>query len=184
MRKKFGIKGSIGSMLLLVLFFNAEISHAQINVLLGFEGVSTLGEFKNIASVGGGASGGIEFGVSEKFGLTAQLGYIYLRPVNDLQSAHMFPLQGGLKYHLASKENGMYTHLQIGTHQISTTTEAVSSFGYYEPAESNSYSGISYALGIGYVVNGNVDLSLRYNIVSIDKKSGGYLGIRLAISFI
>lgn len=71
--------------IMLGCFQNAKAQ--LLNLSVGFEFATMKGEFKNIASFGVGVSGGVELAVTQKFGLTAQIGYFYLSP-DDKYSPH------------------------------------------------------------------------------------------------
>jgi hypothetical protein len=151
-----------------------------------------------------GASVGGEYGIGsdDNMGITAQLGYIFA-PVDidfyDKVSSSFIPLQFGYKYYFDSSTSGAYVHGQLGIHIYRFSYEyEYETFDYvYNPTTftydiqtetvkeefSNSDSNLSYAVGGGYILNENIDLGLRYNIVSATGGSFNYLGVRAAYNF-
>lgn len=168
---------------ILFLLCGRDEAKGQVEVLMGIEIVIPREELNDLAIIGLGGSGGLELSLTEKMGLTAQIGYIYLRPKNESLSAYMMPLQAGLKYYFGKKDKGIYVHPKFGTHKLTVTTEEVSRVGYYVPAERTSRGGTSYGIGIGYVANREIDIEFRYNVIANDG-AGSYVGIRLGFSFI
>ncbi len=166
-------------------------SKAQIRPSVGLEVGTSL---DNGFGVGFGVTGGIESLMGDNAGITGRLGYIILTMDNSLGdngSASMIPIQAGYKYYFDSNEGGVYLHGQLGftmfkysfdfetidfdpvTFQTTTRTET---FDY-------SKTGLSYAVGAGFLVNENIDLGLRYNIVTLNGGNLDYLGLRAAYNF-
>lgn len=185
----------IGAALLIVAF--TQSSKAQVKFSAGLElglGLETGYGLMYGATVGGEYA----IGTDDNMGITAQLGYIFA-PVDisfyDKVSSSFIPLQFGYKYYFDSNTNGAYVHGQLGIHiyrfsydyeyetydfdpvtyQTTTKTETRSF--------SNSDSNLSYAVGGGYMLNENIDLGLRFNIVSATGGSFNYLGVRAAYNF-
>jgi len=90
------------TILLLVTVFPL-IGKSQFKASVGSEVTSALDDFSHYVSYGFGLSGGAEYNFTDKFGITAQLGYIYLIPEARYASAFMMPMQGGLKFYIESK---------------------------------------------------------------------------------
>ena len=175
-------KRTIFFVLILILCLQEE-TKGQINVLMGFEVVLPQEELNDIVLIGLGGTGGIEVSLTEKLGLTGQIGYIYLRPNSESVSAYMLPLQVGFKYYFNTKEKGIYLHPKFGTHKLVITTKASSGSGYYYPQELISLGGTSYGFGVGYLANKEVDIEIRYNVIANDN-AGSYVGIRLGFSIL
>ena len=172
-------------MLTIMLYFisSGQKVKGQVEVLMGIEIVIPRGELNDIAIIGLGGSGGVELPLTKKLGLTAQVGYIYLRPKKKSISAYMMPLQGGIRYYFREKDKGIYLHPKFGAHKLTVTTKEASRVGYYIPAERSSIGGLSYGIGVGYLANREIDIEFRYNIIANDE-AGSYVGIRLGFSFI
>ena len=180
------MKNNISSILLLVLIFigSVKISKAQFNASIGLEGAIMQGDFKSLTSVGFGATAGGELGLTEKSGLTAQVGYIYLIPEERYESAYMIPIQGGFKLYTNSKDEGIYIHFQVGAHRLSATRASFTFFGATIPKQTATNTDPSYGLGLGYIANKKLDIAIRYNLVSIDKATFNYIGIRVGYTFL
>ncbi|PJA08462.1 MAG: hypothetical protein COX70_03620, partial [Flavobacteriales bacterium CG_4_10_14_0_2_um_filter_32_8] len=155
------------TVLLLIAFFPL-IGKSQFKASVGAEITSALGDFSNLVSVGFGLSGGAEYNFTDKFGITAQLGYIYLFPEEQYASAYMLPMQGGFKFYIESKENGPYMVPIIGVHKLSITTKDFVIQGQTIPGITVAKTNVSYGFGMGYLFTAKFDFSVRYNIISDD----------------
>jgi len=149
----------------------------------GLEVALPLGDFGNLASFGVGASVGGEYALNDNMGITLNAGYIFLVPEEFFASAFMLPYQAGYKYYFDSNENGFYGHAQIGFHTVSATSEDISLFGTNIGGVTVSSTDLSYAIGVGYLINEKIDLGLRYNIVATEVSSSNYIGLRTAYNF-
>ena len=141
-----------------------------------------------------GLSVGGEYGIQDNMGITAQVGYI-INTVDisglDKASSSFIPMQLGYKYYFDSNESGAYLHGQLGMHMYRLSYEFQTfdfdplTFQLIPKTEkvSNSDSYLSYAIGSGYLINENIDLGLRYNIVSSKGGSFNYLALRAAYNF-
>lgn len=142
------------------------------------------------ASLGYGVSVGYEYGINDNLGATAQVGYL-LMGVDDafFKNYSMIPVQVGAKYYLDTKSSGLYAHAQAGIHSISITTPEIVIPGggiiddIVIPEETYSDSNTSFAIGAGYIVNENIDASVRYNVLSYDEGSDSYIGVRIGYTF-
>lgn len=167
---------------LIFVIFTQNVK-AQFNASIGLEGAIMQGDFKSLASYGIGATIAGEFGLTEKLGLTAQLGYIYLLPVEIYASAYMLPIQAGFKLYTNSKDKGVYIQPQIGVHKLSVTRGSYTFRGTTIPEQTVSETNPSYGLGLGYIANKKIDIAIRYNLVSNENKTTNYIGIRVAYNF-
>ncbi|MGB0883043.1 MAG: outer membrane beta-barrel protein, partial [Vicingaceae bacterium] len=147
-----------------------------------------------------GASLGGEMPIGDgNMGITAQAGYI-LAPIDlgntfENISSSFIPMQLGYKYYFDSNESGPYVHGQLGFHLYKLSYEYEYetfdfdpvTFQFVTKTETRSFSdsstNLSYAVGGGYLINENIDLSLRYNIVAASGGSFNYLGVRAAYNF-
>ncbi|MBW6483643.1 MAG: porin family protein [Vicingaceae bacterium] len=161
------------------------IGKSQIKVSVGSEVTSALDDFSHYVSYGFGLSGGAEYNFTDKFGITAQLGYIYLIPEADYASAFMVPMQGGLKFYIESKENGAYISPIIGAHKLSITTKDYVFQGQIIPRKTVAKTNVSYGFGMGYLFRAKFDVSVRYNLITDDDddNTSSYFGLRLALEF-
>lgn len=171
----------IGVSLLLIGF--SQTSTAQdIGFSAGAEIAIPLGDLGDASSLGIGFSGGLEYDLNESSGITGQLGYIFLIPKEGFSSGYLLPIQAGYKHYFDGKDSGLYGHGQLGVHTVSITTESISFFGSSVGGITVSETNLSLALGGGYIINENIDISLRFNMVTGDIGSN-YIGIRGAYNF-
>lgn len=177
----------IGVTLCLIAF--TQNSNAQFGASVGTELVIP---FEDGFGVGFGIGVGGEYGLDDQSGITGQLGYTFLSTDGDNSSASMIPIQFGYKYYFDSKDKGFYGHGQLGFHmfkysyeyetydQINMTTGAIT---YKTVKESNTNTDFSLAFGGGYMINENIDLGLRYNMIFGDGHTFDYLAFRAAYNF-
>ena len=149
-----------------------------------------MGDFADAYSLGYGVSARGEYGVGDNLGVGLQLGYIMLSPSEDLKdfvkSSSMMPIQLMGKYYFSEQQNGAYAGIFLGIHNSSVTTEDID-LGILGKIEgtTESSSNLSYGLGAGYLVNGKIDVNLRYNMIAPDSdiedaEASSYLGISAA----
>jgi hypothetical protein len=161
------------------------VSSAQFSAGLDFAQPNWEG-----ASLGYGVSVGYEYELSDNLGATAQVGYI-LMGVDDafFNNYSMIPVQVGAKYYLDDKSSGLYAHAQAGIHSVSSTTPEIVIPGggiiddIVIPEETYTNSNTSFAIGAGYIVNENIDASVRYNVLTYDGFSVNYIGMRIGYTF-
>lgn len=157
-----------------VLF--AAVAFSQENRFsVGLElGIPT-GDFGEVAGFGVGGSLGYEIPVGDKLGVIAQAGYVsFAGKEYDLgffgtvkgPSWGMIPVQAGAKFYFTDNQEGAYLFGMVGIHSMS--------------AGGASNTELSFAPGLGYIVGENIDLGLRYQIISGDGSSLSYLGLRAA----
>lgn len=117
---------------------------------------------------------GGEFLVGDNIGITFHTGYDLVSHEGN-GTISLIPLQPGFKYYFSDNTNGLYGHAQIGM-----TMYRVSFSGY-----SASSTNLSYAAGLGYLINEHMDLGLRYHIVSADEggKALNWIALRAAYNF-
>lgn len=157
-----------------------QISVAADFALPNWEGVS----------LGYGVSAGYELDLGDNLGATAQIGYLIMGIDGEfddfIKSYSMIPIQVGAKYYLDSKTSGLYGHVQLGVHSVSVTTPeiiipAIPGFSdeIVFPEETITDSQTSFAVGAGYIINESLDVALRYNVLTSEAGSDGYIGIRV-----
>ena len=75
----------------------------------------------------------------------------------------------------------------VGIHSMSykIPEQSITIFGVTTttPEQKISDTNLSFAPGLGYIVGENIDIGLRYQIISGDGGSSSYLGIRAAYMF-
>jgi hypothetical protein len=157
---------------------------------VGLELAFPTGDFGDAYTLGYGLSLGGELPVGDNIGVTLTAGYILLSVDSELsdfiKSAGMIPVQAGVKYYISEQQEGLYIHGQIGIHSNSVTSEDIEFLGVTVEGTTESDSNLSFAIGGGYFINENIDLGLRYNIITTDVEgadASSYLGVRAAYNF-
>lgn len=162
---------------------------------LGAELALPMGDFGDASNMGFGGSLGYEMPQGDNLGLIAQAGFLAFSG-KDVESfgitvkganSTMIPIQVGAKYYFTDNQEGLYVNALIGVHMV-TTTIPESSYTFFgvtvtTPEQSVSDTNLSYAPGLGYIVGENIDLNVRYQMVSGDGATSSYLGLRAAYMF-
>ena len=172
----------IGVALCLLVF--TQNSQAQVKFSAGLD-------IGKVLEKGYGLNYGIllggEYLLNDNMSITLQAGYEKFSLDKDYfggnPSSSMIPVQIGFKYYFTDNEGGLYGHLQLGATKLKWKQDLGGFLGTYE----DSPTGSSGALGVGYLINGNIDLGLRYNIVSVTNVNGvsnlDYVSLRAAYNF-
>lgn len=154
-----------------------------------------MGDMGDATSFGFGASLGYEIPVGDNLGAIAQVGYMmfmgkdYDIGLGTVEGADwaMIPAQVGAKYYFTDNQEGAYAFGLVGIHHSSYTVNGVSytllGVTYTTPDQTFSDTNFSFAPGLGYIVGENIDLGLRYQIISGNGGSSSYLGLRAAYMF-
>lgn len=124
-----------------------------------------------------GPAAGIEYGIEDNMGITFQTGYDIISVDAKGASASIIPLQPGFKYYFTDNESGLYAHAQLGFTVYRTKVE------FFGISSSASKTYLSYSAGGGYLVNENIDIGARFNIVSSNGGSLEYIAVRAAYNF-
>ncbi|MDG1476309.1 MAG: outer membrane beta-barrel protein [Vicingaceae bacterium] len=157
----------IGVALLMTAFTQSSKAQVKFNAgaELGFAMNSGMGLAYGLAL-------GLENPMGDNLGITFQTGYDIIS-VDGPASAALIPFQAGLKYYLTDNTEGIYLHGQAGMSMF------LVSFG----GSSNSETKLSFAPGAGYILNENIDLGLRYQMVLSSGSSLKMIALRAAYSF-
>jgi len=160
----------VGVALCLVAF--TQNSNAQIKISAGADLGFVLNKGMGLSY--GLALGG-EYLVGDNIGITFHTGYDIVSTDAEGATFSLIPLQPGFKYYFTDNEGGLYGHAQIGM------TMSRWSAGDY----SASSTRLSYAVGLGFLVNEHIDLGLRYHIVSAEENGEalGWVALRAAYVF-
>jgi hypothetical protein len=151
-----------------------------------------MGTFGDAASIGIGGSLRYEMPMGDNLGLMLTAGYMSFSGKTvagfDLPNETMIPIQVGAKYYFTEQQDGFYGAVELGVHSTSVTIPAYAgitvggvTYGAYPESKVTS-TDFSYAPGVGYAL-ANVDIGLRYQIISSTGGSSSYLGVRLAYVF-
>ncbi len=118
-----------------------------------------------------GLSVGGEYLVGENMGLTLQSGYSIVSNDYSGISSSLMPYMAGFKYYFTNNEGGLYGHAQVG----------LASF----KVGSISSTNLSFAPGLGYLLNEHIDLGFRYQIVTANEGADAinWIALRAAYQF-
>lgn len=161
-------------------------------VSVGLEIALPLGDFGEVYTLGYGASGAYELGVSDNLGVTGTIGYILLAPDSDISDfvkrASMMPIQVGANYYLDQRGSGLYAGAQVGIHNMSVTTEDIEILGVTIEGETESESDLSLAPQVGFCITDQLSVDARYQLIlsaddDIGAENSSYFGIRAAYRF-
>jgi len=95
----------------------------------------------------------------------------------------MVPLQVGVKYYLDESRKGLFLAAQVGLHNVSRIGKDLEILGLTIEGETVSETDLSFAPEVGYYINENISLALRFNIISTEEELRNYLGFRAAYNF-
>lgn len=150
---------------------------------IGLETGLATGNLRNISSMGVGGTIKYAYNFNENIAATFQSGYIDFISKNAISSDYtsglvkintsQIPIKAGFRYSIGR----FYVEPQLGVsliHQKDVETEN----GW-----SNNTSAFTYAGNIGVLATRNFDMSVRYEGMSKNNGSLGYLALRLAYSF-
>lgn len=150
-----------------------------------------MGDFGDATSLGFGGSLRYEHPLGDNMGLTLTAGYLMFSGKEiagfELGDWGMIPAQVGIKYYFTEQQEGFYGMLELGIHSVSYKAQIPTGFDLTTGAityseETISDTNLSYAPEIGYHL-ANVDLGLRYQLISTEGSTTSYLGVRLAYVF-
>jgi len=118
-----------------------------------------------------GLSLGGEYSIGENIGATFQSGFSVVSSSLDGVSSSLIPFMAGFKYYFTNSEGGFYGHAQVG----------MSSF----KLGSVSSTKLSFAPGLGYLLNEHIDLGFRYQIVTANEGADAlnWIALRAAYQF-
>ena len=153
-----------------------------------------MGTFGDVYSIGIGGSLRYEMPMGDNLGLMATAGFMSFSG-KDITvgtvtvkgaSQTMIPIQIGAKYYFTEQQSGFYGSAELGVHMASYTIKGYDAVVFngvtIVPAkadETKTDTNFSFAPGIGYALD-NVDIGLRYQIISATGGSSSYLGVRVA----
>lgn len=163
---------------------------------LGAELALPMGTFGDASNLGFGGSLAYEMPMGDNLGVLGQAGFLsFSGKDQDLgfgitikgYSQTMIPIQVGAKYYFTDNQEGAYLGALVGVHMTSFTipgyTTSIGGFTYSTPDQSFSDTNFSFAPMVGYIVGENIDLAVRYQIVTATGGSSSYLGLRVAYMF-
>ncbi|HKL03047.1 MAG TPA: outer membrane beta-barrel protein [Cryomorphaceae bacterium] len=205
MKKVFGF---LAIVVALVFAASSTTSAQQTFGNAGLEVALPVGDWsEDLYPLGVGGSGGIELGISDNFAITANAGIIFMAlddGVSDLiASSFLVPVQVGGRFYLDQQRSGLFVEAKAGMHLQSVTTEDFEFLGETVEGESESEVFFSIAPQVGFFLNENISLALRYQIAlvgdedvetvnpitgetsteSVERDNIGYIGLKVAYNF-
>jgi len=207
--KKSKMKNVFKIAFALCLFMSfSNVSNAQESFgNAGLEIALPVGDWaKDVYGIGVGGSGGYEFGLSDNLAITANVGITFLSlnsNVSDfIKSSYLVPIQLGGRYYLTEAREGLFGELMVGMHLFGVSTEDIEILGTTIEGDSETEAYFSVAPQVGYFINENLSVALRYQLVfqgeteetitdgfgnstnvTIDGQNLGYIGLKLAYNF-
>lgn len=175
-------------------------TNANAQFSAGIDVALPLGDFSDASSFGFGASVAYDFPLSDQMSVGGQAGYTMFpaktpdaAPDDYSASYAAIPILGNFKYFFADNTNGFYAMASAGfsifrySQEFTYETFEVvnGSFVTVEKTEKNSGSEteLTFAPGVGMILNEKIDLNARYMIIMTDGSSTTYLNIRAAMFF-
>lgn len=152
----------------------------------GLEVVVPVGDWADMFGVGIGGSGGMEFGVSDNFAVTANVGIAFLTlddEVSDfISSAWLAPIQVGGRFYLDQQRSGLFLEAKAGVLFRGLSAEG---------GDSETETNFSFAPQVGYFINENLSIALRYNLFlipedeefGVEAETAGFVGLKVAFNF-
>jgi hypothetical protein len=137
-----------------------------------------MGTFGDSYGIGFGGAGLFQYGITPDMLLTGQVGYISFSAKNSgWPTMGDFGILAGAKYNLSGQaQPGLYVLGQIGFASVSVSGTFM---GY---SYSASETDLAFAPGVGYQI-GNIDLSVKYLIISTTGSSSSALSLDVAYVF-
>jgi len=194
--------------LLMVIAFSTNASAQESFGNAGLEIALPVGDWaEDTYGIGIGGSGGYEFGISDNFAVNANVGIVFLSINSDVSdfiaSSFMVPVQLGGRYYISESREGLFVEGKVGMHLFSTKTEDIEEGGITIEGESDSEAYFSFAPQVGYFINENLSIALRYQIAvvgdedvetvnpitgettttTVERDNIGYIGLKAAYNF-
>lgn len=155
-----------------MLSYGAQAQNGRFSV--GAELALPMGDFGDGYSMGFGGTVGYEHPVGDALGIGLRAGYITFSGKDALDGIkfNAIPIQAFAKYYFGGEaQEGIYGMVSVGVHNGKVNVEG---------AEGST--DLSYAPEIGYHL-ANIDLGLRYQMISTEGSTTSWLGVRIAYVF-
>lgn len=179
------------------LMFTVQ-ANAQLNYgNAGLEIAIPMGDFADGVNFGIGGSGLYEVGITDNIAALANVGVLFYATEDDGFSVTQIPIQVGARYYITEQRESLFLGFKTGVH--------LTMFGYdTDLIEDDTQANFSIAPEVGYFINENISVSLKYQIVTasdqdvdvinpitgevistetVDGLATSYLGLRFAYSF-
>jgi hypothetical protein len=177
---------------LFVLLMPAVLTAQEGKLSAGVELGLPVGDLADVTSIGFGATIGYEHPLMDRVGLLGRTGLnLFLGKDFNTGFAQveggnwiMVPFQVGGKYYVQEEGNGLFVSALAGLHyvrnKVEVTTPSVLGVSFGTSAIVDSSVDVSFAPAVGYVVNEQLDLELRYQVIAESGSSISFLGLRVA----
>lgn len=190
----------LGVATVVAMMFAVQASAQQNYGNAGLEFAIPIGDFGDFANVGIGGSGLYEVGITDNIAALANVGVLFYALEGDGVSLTQIPIQVGARYYITEQRESLFLGFKTGVH--------LSLYGYdSDLIDNDSQTNFSIAPEVGYFINENISVSLKYQIITasdeevetsftnpitgevttstttVEGTALGYLGLRLAYSF-
>ncbi len=194
MKKVLGLCALAATMFVATPEASAQESFGNAGIELGLP----MGDWaEDIYGFSFGVTGGYELGISDNFGVNIDAGYQLLTISDDasdiIANSALIPIQLGGRYYLDESRSGLFLEGKVGVHIWTVKTEDIDlgAFGGTIEGDNNSETYLSFAPQVGYFLNENISLALRYQMFFIsededagtDSMTGSLLGLKAAYNF-
>lgn len=185
MKKLFSVLAIVAALTFATNNANAQETFGNA----GLEIAVPLGDWsEDTYTFGVGGSGGIELGLSDNFAVTANAGIVFFA-LDDLVSdiisnSFVAPIQVGGRYYIDEQRSGLFLEGKVGVHIFSTSFDA-------DEIDNQTDTYLSAAPQVGYFINDNLSLALRYQLFFIsedeeigrESDTGSFIGLKAAYNF-
>lgn len=170
------------------MLFAVNASAQQNFGSAGVELALPMGDFADFANFGYGVSLQYEYGLTDNLALNLNAGVLLYSIETDGFSFTHIPIQVGGRYYFTEQRDGLFAGVRLGIHLAMSKMDDIEILGQTIKGTSDTNANFSFAPEVGYFVNENISLALRYQIVTPNgdqegAKSLSYLGLRAAYNF-
>ncbi|NEN22900.1 outer membrane beta-barrel protein [Cryomorpha ignava] len=178
---------------------NAQLNYGNA----GLEIAIPMGDFADAANFGIGGSGLYEVGITDNIAALANVGVLFYATEFDEYSFMQIPIQVGARYYITEQRESLFFGVLAGVHMSIASFDDTEVAGVTIEGDSDSQVNFSFAPEVGYFINENISISLKYQIVTakdedvdfvnpitgetstttVEGVAASYLGLRLAYSF-
>lgn len=176
------------AVILFVTLSSAAFSQIHLSLQGGVQ-IPT-GDFSDFANTGFGGSATFEYLQNSPLSFTGMLGYYVWdregeQPDNVDYSYRTIPIMLGIRYYFDQYDFAPYFGTELGIHLWQTEIEVEKNNSTITTEASESNFGITPMFGFKYRLSTSVDLdvNLKYNIVSGDGPSTSFVGLNFGVQF-
>lgn len=171
--------------IIILLLFVSSYSSAQSKMALGGNvGIALpMGDFGDAFKTGFGANAVFLYNFNENIDLTGSLGYFtWTSKASDDLTFSSIPILVGARYNLSQMSSLLpYGVVELGFHSVTAKAKV---FGTTVSASETDF-GFGLGAGFYYPINekAKIDVNAKYNVISADGGSDGYLSICAGVLF-